>query len=257
MKSTGHTSDLDPSSGSSYLERGTLLKSSRTKRVRGSDGDHGDGSNTMEAANGHEGSTLSVTGDEQKTDRQLEGTHTAERPLKFVHNPEPSGRFSVLDEHFDGTAHGVGSYQVGVRSDIVSPLAPPSFLSGPQRENELTDATRCSCVTQWTIASSLQTTIAITDISPTVTIFNYRTFIRQHHEIISPRDGKFFKPFYTVPILGEGQSVTGIRYPGPKAEALWRGSEAGGGGTDENIFLMQSKSRMPSDEYLRPSTPSL
>ena len=110
---------------------------------------------------------------------------------------------------------------------------------------------------QWTIASFLQTNVAITDIPPTATIYKVRTFIRQHHEIISPRDGKFYKPFYFVHIVGEGQVEVGSRFPSPKAKALWRGKAAGGAGTDGDAFFSEQKGRISNDESLRPSTPSL
>ena len=106
---------------------------------------------------------------------------------------------------------------------------------------------------QWTLASILKSTMAFTDIPPETTIYSFRIFIQQTHTITSPRDGVVVEKSYKVPITEEGLQLGSLpRYPGPRMQALWRGKAAGG--KDEEVFLAETKGRIPTDTYLRPTT---
>ena len=63
----------------------------------------------------------------------LKGRRVAERPLRLVHNPEPNGGVSILDEYITGSIRGIGSYNIRLYSEIVSDAAQSllTCLSGP------------------------------------------------------------------------------------------------------------------------------
>ncbi|ORX41248.1 hypothetical protein BD324DRAFT_613801 [Kockovaella imperatae] len=154
----------------------------------------------------------------------LTGQRIIERPLRMVHNPEPNGGVSILDEQIRGNLRAIGRYDIRLYSEI------------------------------WTLASILKSTIAITDIAPDVTIFGFRVQVVQTNDMTSPRDGQTISKTTTVPIIQQGMNAQTLpRFPGVKAPALWRGTNAGG--TDHEVFLVEAKGRIPTDTHLRPSTP--
>jgi hypothetical protein len=50
----------------------------------------------------------------------LLGTHTAERTLRLVYNPDPLGNVNALNEQAAGENPDLGAYDIRVFSDVVS-----------------------------------------------------------------------------------------------------------------------------------------
>ncbi|ORY32185.1 hypothetical protein BCR39DRAFT_524504 [Naematelia encephala] len=160
------------------------------------------------------------------TDHWLRGTHTAERIIRLIHNPDLSGGITVLNEQSNGDTPGLGHYEILLFSDI------------------------------WTISTLLKATLALTDLPPETTVFNFKVTLCQNWTIRSPRDGPDGPEIASsrrFVLIEEGKRPQRPHmFPGPSHPALWRGTAAGG--SDDGILIVESKNRIPGDSLLRPST---
>ncbi|GFZ44359.1 hypothetical protein JCM24511_02081 [Saitozyma sp. JCM 24511] len=164
----------------------------------------------------------------QVDDSWIRGSYETKRTLMVMHNPNPHGAPSDLDERQSGFAPGFGVYDLKIFSDV------------------------------FTIGGFIHARLTLPDLSPKATIFNWRLLLAQTHTVQSPRDDEeAVEPISSTrlfPIIERGKRPpTNVGNPGLEHRAMWRGVEAGG--TDSgSFFKIEGNGVMPKDDRGRPST---
>jgi hypothetical protein len=111
---------------------------------------------------------------------------------------------------------------------------------------------------QFTISSVVLLSLAFPTPSPRTTIFFLRLLLSQGYTLISPRTPNE-KPHmpeapknHVLYQIGR-QHKPGERFPTREVDSLWRGTEAGGKGSEEG-WKTRAMMRMPSHDKIRPTT---
>ncbi|KAL7421379.1 hypothetical protein Q5752_004264 [Cryptotrichosporon argae] len=158
----------------------------------------------------------------------LQGTFHAEKVIRVIHNPDPAGGTTELDEHMSGQVDGLGQFDVTLYSDV------------------------------WSISAMFRACLILSDLPPTATVYSFRVHLDQTHHVRVPSAAPDAQPLVYKRrfLLVQRGAAPDSRHvvPSANAPALWRGRKAGG--KDDGVLMLECQDRVLRDDLVaRPSTP--